>query len=31
VGSVVAGIDEVLRSGHGAGGAKKLKVSHSAP
>jgi hypothetical protein len=29
--SVVAGVDEVLRSGHGAGGAKKLKVSHSAP
>src|ERR1043166_2068523 len=30
VGSVVAGVDEMFRSGHGAGGAKKLKISHSA-
>jgi hypothetical protein len=29
--SLVAGVDEMFRSGHGAGGAKKLKVSHSAP
>src|SRR5579859_6380279 len=31
VGSVVASIDEMFRSGHGAGGAKKLKIGHSAP
>src|ERR1044071_4651974 len=31
VGGVVAGIDEMFRSGHGAGGAKKLKVGHGAP
>src|SRR5690349_22857146 len=31
VGSVIAGIDEVFRSGHGAGGAKKLKVGHGTP
>src|SRR5579859_5781101 len=31
VGSVVTGIDEMFRSGHSAGGAKKLKVGHGAP
>src|SRR5215831_9279647 len=31
VGSVVAGVDEMFRSGHGAGSAKKLKVGHSRP
>jgi hypothetical protein len=29
--SIVAGIDEVFRSGHSAGGAKKLKIGHRAP
>src|ERR1043166_117453 len=31
VGSVVTGVDEMFRSGHGSGSAKKLKVGHSAP
>jgi hypothetical protein len=31
VGSIVTGVDEVFRSGHSAGGAKKLKIGHRAP